>query len=109
MGTVIKDKLLTLTCESSIWHSLGNSSGQLASSPLAEIVVIRIPTVARIKGDGSPMAARHSFRIKSATGDGNLWKWALTLFFNIKPLSDLVGSSTRKKNEKRHKFGVPGG
>jgi len=51
---------------------LGSSSGQLASSPLAEIVVIRIPTVARIKGDGSPMAERHSFLIKSATGDGNL-------------------------------------
>ena len=86
-------QFLTLTCESSIWHSLGSSSGQLANSPLAEIVVMRIPTVARIKGDGSPMAERHSFRMKSATGVGNLWKWALTLFFNINPLSDLVGSS----------------
>lgn len=55
---------------------------------------MRIPTVARIRGDGSPIADRHSLRMKSATGAGNLWKWARTLFFKINPLSDLVGSST---------------
>ena len=74
-------------------QSLGNNSGQLANSPLEEIVVIRMPTVARIRGEGSPIAERHSLRMKSATVAGNLWKWARTLFFNIKPLRDLVGSS----------------
>ena len=62
------------TCESSIWQSLGNNSGQLANSPLEEIVVMRMPTVARMRGEGSPMAERHSLRMKSATGAGNLWK-----------------------------------
>jgi hypothetical protein len=57
------------------------------------MVVIRIPTVARISGDGSPMAERHSLLINSATVGGNLWKWARTLFLRINPLKDLVGSS----------------
>lgn len=52
--------------------------------------------VARIKGDGSPILARHSDFINSITSGGNLIKWALTLFFKISPLKDLVGSSKNR-------------
>lgn len=57
------------------------------------MVVIRIPMVALIRGEGSPILFRHSALMKDDTSGGNFSKWALTLFFNIKPLSDLVGSS----------------
>jgi len=61
--------------------------------PLDATVVIKIPTVARISGDGSPTADRHSCFTKFMTSGKNLWKYVFTLFFNISPLRDLVGSS----------------
>lgn len=57
------------------------------------MVVIKIPTVALMSGDGSPTAERHSCLMNSVTSGWNLWKRLLTLFFNIRPLRDLVGSS----------------
>ena len=57
------------------------------------MVVIRIPIVARMRGDLSPMALRHSFLMNSVTSGGNLCKCALTLFLRMRPLRDRVGSS----------------
>ena len=57
------------------------------------MVVIKIPIVARINGDEPPKLAKHSDFMNSVTWGGNLSKWARTLFFNIKPLNDLVVSS----------------
>jgi len=74
-------------------QSAGSSSGHAVSSPFEAIVVMRIPTVALIKGDGSPTAERHSCLMNSVTTGRNLWKCAFTLFFSIRPLKDLVGSS----------------
>ena len=62
--------------------------------PLLAIVVIKIPTVALISGEGSPTAFKHSALINVATSGGNWLKCALTLFFRIRPASDLVASSS---------------
>lgn len=42
--------------------------------PFDAIVVINIPTVARIMGSGSPTADKHSCFIKFVTSGKNLWK-----------------------------------
>lgn len=47
----------------------GKSSGQVLI-PRDAIVVIKIPTVARIKGEVSPTAVRHSDLTNSVTGCG---------------------------------------
>lgn len=83
-------------------HSAGNNSGQLVSSPLEVIVVIRMPTVARINGEGSPTAERHDDLMNSITSGLIDSKWALTLFFRISPLNDLVGSSTCNRKRIKH-------
>lgn len=41
-------------------------------SPLDATVVIKIPTVARIKAEGSPIADKHSCFIKFVTSGKNL-------------------------------------
>jgi len=52
--------------------------------------------VARISAEGSPILFKHSALMKDDTSAGNFSKFALTLFFNINPLSDLVGSSVNE-------------
>lgn len=74
----------------------GKSSGHDVSSPLEAMVVIRMPTVARIRGEGSPTAFKHSCLMNSLTSGKNLWKCALTLFLRIRPLRDRVGSSEER-------------
>lgn len=69
----------------------------MRNSPLATIVVIRIPMVARISGEGFPMLDRHSAFMKLVTSGGNFSKCAFTLFFRISPLNDRVGSSKSEK------------
>lgn len=59
--------------ESSILHSVGSNSGHEVNSPLDEIVVINIPTVARISGDESPTADRHSDLMNCITFGDNSW------------------------------------
>lgn len=53
-----------------MWHNAGNNSGQAVSSPFDAIVVIKIPTVALINGDGSPTAESSSRLMNSATSGG---------------------------------------
>ena len=61
---------------------------------LLAMVVMRIPTVALIRGLGSPTAEIHSDLMKPATSAGNLVKCALTLFLRMSPDKDLVASSS---------------
>ena len=62
------------------------------------MVVMSIPTVARMSGEGSPMAVTHSCLINDFTSSGKLEKCAFTLFFRINPDKDLVGSSKMDNN-----------
>ena len=68
--------------------------------PLLAIVVIKIPTVALINGEGSPTALRHSDLMNVATSVGNWLKWALTLFLRIRPANDRVASSSLRSSVK---------
>ena len=83
--------------ESSFSHKAGNRWGHVWRPLFETIVVIRIPTVARIKGDGSAMQFKHSRLINSRHQSGNLSKKARALFFRIRPLKERVASSIIRK------------
>lgn len=78
--------------ESSMSQSVGRSWGQLRIPPLLAMLVMRMPTVALISGDGSPSANRHSLLMYSSMSG---WRFVACrmLFFRIRPLSERVGSS----------------
>ena len=73
--------------------NVGTSSGQPTMLPLEDMVVIRMPMVARMRGERSPTHLRHSCFMNFFTSGGNESKWFFTLFFRINPDKDLVGSS----------------
>lgn len=85
--------------ESSCWHNVGNSCGHDCRPLLDTMVVIRMPMVARMSGDGSPRHWRHSRLMNSRHQSGNLSKNARALFFRIRPLRDRVASSSENKKD----------
>ncbi len=60
------------------------------------MVTMRMPMVARMRGLGSPTASRHSLLMNCVTSAGKLPRCAFTLFFRIRPDSDL------KMGENKH-------
>ena len=54
------------------WQREGRSSGQLASSPLMAMVEIRVPAVALMRGEGSPIACSASCLMKLLISAGKL-------------------------------------
>ena len=79
---------------SSFEQSEGKSSAQLKIVPLLAMVVIRMPMVALIKGEGSPTAWRHPSLRWIDTSGGNWWKCALTLFLRMRPDKARVASDS---------------
>ena len=60
------------------------------------MVVMRIPTVALMSGEGSPTAPRHSLLMKVVTSLGSAPKCAFTLFLRMRPGGNCI------------KIGLPG-
>ena len=54
------------------WHRVGRSSGQLVSSPRMAMVEMSVPAVARMRGEGSPIACRASCLMKLLISAGKL-------------------------------------
>lgn len=86
-------KLILHTCESNISQRVGSNSGQFNNPPLLAMVVINIPDVALMSGEGSPNAWRHSCFMYSTIAGCKVVPCSRILFFRMRPLNERVGSS----------------